>query len=525
MSHSFGSRTPDSRRWLSRAGLAAALFMAATCTSKEIVYRDREPFNAPPDASSGLLGYYTVSTKQTTCGNCHVGHQADWSQTHHASAYATLAANSHASATCYACHDVTENGNDLTAASGWNVVADSAYRDVQCESCHGPGSEHVKLPDDKSKWPLARLTLDVASSSCAACHTGAHHGFADEWAQSGHAVIVSPAVNSTNAECKNCHDGKTVLKAWGVSTNYVERDSAGYAAAVCAVCHNPHGSENEHQLRFPIDSPDPDRNLCMKCHLRRGEPTLTSATPHAPQGFVLLGTGGYRPPGASIDPNIALTTHASEANPRLCAGCHVNIYDVTDPATGNFVFHVTGHLFKAIPCIDATGKPVADPNCAYDPSVRSFKSCVNLGCHASESIAAGRLSLARGEIETLAAQIWLDKNNNGTIDAAPTDGGYLAVVRRDLPAELTNTTVLTPARGAQFNVYTFGEGRYSNGDKSLGVHNPFLARALLAADIAELQQAYGLAAPPPTIQALVTKALAEANTKSPGFIRESAGKQ
>jgi predicted CXXCH cytochrome family protein len=508
----------SSRRSILR--LACGLFVLAGCTKTDIVYRDRQPFNPAPDLASGLLGYYTISTKQTTCGNCHVGHQADWATTHHANAYADLLASGSSKASCEGCHTVSEHGNGLTGPAGWNAKPDSAYKDVQCESCHGPGTDHVKLPDDRTKWPLARFTLTKASASCASCHTGAHHGFADEWAQSAHAQIVTAAVNNASAECKNCHDGKTVLKAWGVTTNYVERDSTGFAATTCAVCHNPHGSENDHQLRFPINTPDPDRNLCMKCHLRRGEPEPGRSTPHAPQGFVLLGTGGYRPSGVSIDTNRILTTHASERNPRLCAGCHVNNYNVTDPTTGAFVFHATGHLFKPIPCLSAQNVPVADTTCAYAPPARSFKSCANSFCHGTEAVAASLLSLARAEIAALADEIWIDSNHNQTIDAAPTDAGLLAIVKRDRPAELTNPLVITPARGAEFNVKTFGEGRYGNGDKSKGVHNPFLARALLTANIAELEAAYGLAPPPQAVAELMARVLEDTQRRQPNFLRD-----
>ena len=507
-------------RWMWPSAMIAGAALLG-CSSSEIVYRDRAPFNAAIDSATGLLGYYTVSTKQTTCGNCHAGHQQDWSQTHHASAFATLTASGHAASYCYSCHTVSQNGNGLAKAAGWNAKQDSSYRDVQCESCHGPGTKHVVLPDNKANWPLARLTLTNATASCAACHTGTHTPFAEQWATSGHAQIVTDAVNSTNATCKTCHDGKTVLKAWGVNTNFQERDSVGFSATTCAVCHNPHGSTNDHQLRFAINTPDPDQNLCMKCHMRRGEPVPGGygTSPHAPQGFVLLGLGGYRPAGVAIDTLITLTTHASVANPQLCAGCHVQKYDVTDSATGNFVFHSTGHLFKAIPCSDASGRPTADTTCAFSPPTRSFKSCTGSGCHATEAIAAGRLAGIRADLKVLADQLWIDGNRNGVIDAAPTDAGYLAIIKRDRPGELTNSTVVTPALGAKFNVFTFGEGRYANGDKSRGVHNPFLARALLAANIAELRTAYALPAPPANVQVAVSQALTDAKAKSPNFIK------
>src|SRR5512146_961017 len=88
-------------------GLAILL---AGCT--DTVFRDREAFNPPPDAASGFLGFFTATTKQTTCGNCHVGHQADWAKTGHASAYTDLVTKvPNAPASCYSCHDVTGRGN------------------------------------------------------------------------------------------------------------------------------------------------------------------------------------------------------------------------------------------------------------------------------------------------------------------------------------------------------------------------------------------------------------------------------
>jgi len=498
----------------------AVLLIGAGCTKTEIVYRDREPFNPAPDLASGLLGYYSASTKQTTCGNCHVGHQADWVNTKHAGAAATLAAITPAPpATCYGCHTVNERGNSLTGLAGWDAVQNDAYKDVQCESCHGPGTDHVKAPEDRSKWPLPRIGMTEAQASCASCHTGIHTPYAEEWATSGHSqVIASPAGNPS---CASCHEAKATLKAWGVTTNYVEFNSTALLPQTCSVCHNPHGSDNTAQLRFPINTPDPDLNLCMKCHLRRGEPEPARSTPHAPQGFVVLGTGGYRPPGANIDTLISLTTHASVANPRLCAGCHVNTYEVTNPATGAFVFKSTGHLFKPIPCLDAQGRPTAVTTCAYSPPARTFKACTGSGCHATEAIAAGRLAGIRFDIEALASQIWVDTDGDKTIDAAPIDAGYLAIIKRDRPTELSSTTIITPARGAEFNVKTFGENRYANGDKSLGVHNPFLARALLAANIQELRTAYGLPAPPQAVAERMSQALEDARRRQPAFFKAS----
>lgn len=510
------------RRYRILTAIASVLLLAA-CGSTDVVYRDRAPFNVAPDSINGFLGYYTVSSKQTTCGNCHAGHQASWAGTKHSTAFQDLVASGHVTAACYGCHTVNEHGNGLSVAAGWNVKADSAYQDVQCESCHGAGTKHVTVPDNRANWPLARLTLYDSAWSCAACHTGVHTPFTQEWERSGHAKLESPAVSNTTSNCRNCHEGKTALASWGVVTNYQERDSTTINSPhTCSICHDPHGSTNNHQLRFPINTPDPDQNLCMKCHLNRGSPTVSSSTPHGAAGYVLLGVAGYRPAGVAVDTQVTLTTHASIANPRLCAGCHVNAFDVTD-STG-LIFHSTGHSFRALPCLKANGTPDTVTTCDYSTAARSWQACTASGCHATPAVAASLLSSLRASIATFADQIWIDKNGNGKIDAAPIDGGYLATIQATRPTELSTTTVLTPARGAQFNVLLFAERNYAHGDNSFGVHNPFLARALLAANVNELRAAYALPAPPANVQAEIDKAIGDAQARQPSFfVRAASG--
>jgi len=488
-------------------GLAALTLLISSCT--DVVYRDREPFNPPQDAVSGFLGYFTAETKQTTCGNCHVGHQADWVGTRHADAFATLAAlpATVAKAECYSCHTVTEKGNKTTGTAGYDKVQHESYRDVQCESCHGPGEAHVTLPDNNANVPLANAFLDNTEASCASCHSGIHTPFAEEWAQSGHATIRSSPANNTTSDCRSCHEGKGALVAWGVNVNYAEKSATTTARPVaCAVCHNPHGSPNSAQLRWAIESPDPSLNLCMKCHIRRSEPSGNSTGPHAPAGAMLLGFAGYRPAGFDYDTTLIYSSHASDRNPRLCAGCHVNRYTVTDPASGNFVFQSTGHLFAPVPCLDGTGKPVADNSCAYTATARTWNSCTNAGCHANAQSAAAALGNSRGNIKLLVDQIWRDLDGDKAVDAAPVDAGYLATIKQTTPAAFASDNVISAAEGALFNVGMVGEGLSGHPDGSFGVHNPFLALALLRANINELRQVYGLTAPPAVVEAIMNAA-------------------
>lgn len=498
----------------------ALLVMVLLGACTDTVYRDRPPFNPPPDAASGFLGYFSASTNQTTCGNCHVDHQKDWSTHGHADAFATLDNSGFAQPFCYSCHTVSENGNAVNVAAGWNTVQSPAYHDVQCESCHGPGFTHVQTPD-ASAPPLASLAADTAagSATCGECHSGTHQPYVNQWEESRHgeanSTVVTNAVgNPTSyASCLSCHEGRAAIKAWGVNDNYIERDvalsSTSAQGITCAVCHDPHGSENAGSLRFPIDDPALDNNLCMKCHARRFEPQLTSSRgPHAPQGPMFLGTAGWFPVGVDTTPQAS--THGDPAaNPRLCAGCHVSKFTVTD-ASGNFQLQSVGHLFRPIPCLDpVTGNPVSDNSCGYTSTERNWSTCVGSGCHSNTGAAIAAFDANRTVIAAFADQIWVDVDGNESVNAG--DTGLLTQV----PSTEFSTTdgILTVAEGALFNMRLVGEGRYSNGDKSLGVHNPFLAQKLLALSVNALRSTYGLPAPPAALQAMIRQATERAEAR------------
>jgi predicted CXXCH cytochrome family protein len=484
---------------------------ALGCTDEEIVYVERPPFNDPADASSGFLGYYTSATQQTTCGNCHADFQGTWAETGHAGAYNTLHSNPGAQDFCYSCHTVTANGNAATGDLGYDAVQDSTYYDVQCESCHGPGLEHVQgVNQGQLVRPLASIAVSVdATNGCGECHNDTHHPFVEQWATSRHAMIREDEV--TNPNCVRCHEGRGALKNWGVTSNYLERDEAtAYQATTCAVCHNPHGSPNTANLRFSVSDPDPTSNLCIKCHLNRAEPVGGSSRgnqPHGAQGGVLLGFAGWRPPDFAYDTARIFGTHATTANPNLCAGCHVQRFTVTDPASGNFVFQSVGHLFRPIPCVDAQGIPTDDNSCAYTAAARNWSPCTNSGCHANADVAANLFNSTRAEIDFLVGVLWVDTDHDQTIDAYPTDDGYLAKIKLNAPADLNSSDqIITAADGSEFNARTCGENLAGHPDGSKGTHNKFLCQALLAQSASYLKSIYAfLPSPPAQVQAIIDK--------------------
>ncbi|HXI19455.1 MAG TPA: multiheme c-type cytochrome [Gemmatimonadales bacterium] len=521
--------------WKARLGFAAvvALTVLAACT--DTVYRDRPPFNPPPDgSSSGFLGYYDASVKQTTCGNCHVGQQADWIQTAHSDAWGDLQASGQQQAFCEKCHSVNSRGNQPLANVGYDSVKTPVYHDVQCESCHGPGFTHVQNPTIVANRPYPSIlvyptsdvldTAAVVNSSCGACHQGAgpsqNHNYLKEWLSSRHGQLNTHA--APNANCQPCHEGKGALAAWGVNTVYKELGTTTLITQACPVCHDPHGTAKdangqpfEGQTRFSINTPVIEQNLCTKCHNRIAQPDPASSRgPHGTQGPVLFGTAGYFPPGSSYDTTAILTTHGSTANPRLCAGCHVNTLTGVDAAGNEFAF--SGHTFHPLPCLmQKTPTPIVDTtyanNCAYDEQSRSWAACTASGCHATEAIAVQRLQQIETERDGYIHTLWVDVNGNQKVDPFPTDSGYLAKIALNAPNDLDFTnapynTMLTPAKGALFNAQMLGENLASHPDGSHGVHNPFLYRALLQAAIVDLEANYGgfLPAPPAPIRAAIT---------------------
>lgn len=499
--------------------LSRVVFVVATawalgaCTDEKIVYENRA-FNPPLDTIAGFLGYFDPApAKQTSCGNCHVVHQRDWMTTAHADAWdGLLTAGNPPQTFCTGCHSVSGRGNAVIGNAGYNRVADVTYHDVQCESCHGPGFTHAETPD-AGVAPLAPIAVHTADSSgtCGECHSGEHHPFAEEWEQSRHAEAQPAAISNYVASpltstCVSCHEGRSVLKAWGVTADYLEKaDPINATTAMgitCAVCHNPHGSPNTKQLRYPIDTPDPARNLCMKCHLNRAVPTTGSSrsnSPHAPQGAVLLGEAGYVN-GAYVDTLLlnasSVATHFSPtSNPRLCAGCHLFAFPTTDTA-GTFN-QATGHLFRPIPCYGADGLPTDTiQNCAFTAAARSFRACAASGCHSTQNQAALVYSVQRGRLQSLTRDLWVDLDGDRTIDAYPVDSGMLPRIKLNTTDLNPTAAPITAADGAEFNVRTFGEDSlgvfmYANGDKSRGAHNPFYEEALLRASINELTALYG----------------------------------
>jgi predicted CXXCH cytochrome family protein len=460
------------RKTTMRARLAVLLalpLLAAACGEDRIVFRERQLLENLPANAGGYVGYSDTTTNLTVCGNCHVTQHNQWRETAHATAFSAAAnAAPQIADVCASCHAVSEVGNDNEAGGGGFPATRSArYHDVQCESCHGPGEAHVRNPDNATAAAmLARINAGPdMNGTCAECHSGAHHPYVEEWEVSGHGTAVATA--AARPECQGCHEGKAALAAMGALTEYQEKGTTTTLAITCAVCHDPHRNDNGGQLRHAINIPNEEQNLCMRCHHKRGGPDPTgNRGPHSPEGPMLLGEAGWWPPAMPIEPGtLIIGTHGSEANPRMCAGCHMQKINATDDVTGQLVIPTTGHLFEAIPCLDASGLPTRD-DCAINQ--RTFRTCTNAGCHGSENAARSAMITARSRIDAWNAQLKSQLARVPAGEINPSDTRY------------------TTAEGATFN------SQLADRSGSV-VHNPFLLEALLIGSIQQIETEYNVA--------------------------------
>jgi predicted CXXCH cytochrome family protein len=443
---------------------------AAGCVDEEIVYRDKPLFEDPPEAAVGFLGYSNVEQKKTTCGNCHAGQQVAWVESNHAEAWSSLQSSDHKADTCNDCHTVSNLGNAVPGATqvAYSATGDERYWDVQCESCHNGGLEHVQDPSSNTNKPLASMLTGENADGCGECHEGSHHPFVEEWAGSRHSRVdahVAERDAASYGSCAGCHDGKVAMKtAFGVTTNFTERDDAGRYGVTCVVCHDPHGNGNTAQLRMEASSHDAATNLCSQCHRRNPVPSggTTRNYPHAAQGLIVFGDVGWQPPGFPADKIYG--THGSEANEGMCVTCHMPTYSI------NATTNTTGHTFEAIACLDANGAPTSATDCTM--TQRTFKSCLGSGCHGSEVAARSALIATEARLNAQSAEL-----KRLVLAARATTKGA---------ADWKTDTNVTALEGADFN------SQIMEHDLSRGAHNPFLVDALLTASITYVKTYYGV---------------------------------
>jgi len=102
-----------------------------------------------------------------SCLKCHAEEGEKWHASAHSHAFSSLVKKqSEADPTCIACHTVgfgTESGYRRSFGT-------KKFTDVGCESCHGPGSEHVEAWND-GRVPAFKFR-PLGAGDCMQCHHG-----------------------------------------------------------------------------------------------------------------------------------------------------------------------------------------------------------------------------------------------------------------------------------------------------------------------------------------------------------------
>ena len=414
------------------------------------------------------------------CLGCHNGDAqpdmvTEWNTTKHSSAWARKyngEAGSHFGPNCVSCHVTGYNAEQAAVNAGFDdrardeewVFIDSAngglragsweamkenfpetakMGNIQCESCHGPGSRHNGATADNKMVK----TLDAAV--CAKCHdSGSHHVFPDQWRKSLHANPV----DESRAGCVDCHSGRGFIENLAGVPD--ANGSLEYVPIGCAVCHDPHNDANPNQLRTVapvtflngVQADFGKGNLCANCHHSRvnvdpyvqTRPSSRFGPHHGPQGDMLAGTNAveygremHRGPHADVVEN-------------GCVGCHM----AETPAAGAGLNNVGAHTFS----MSANG-------------VENTEACVR--CH--------------GEVESFEDfQASGDWDHDGANESVQNElQGLMDTITGMLPrgTAVPDTNYTLAQKQAFFNYIFVVE------DRSKGMHNAYYARDILQAAI------------------------------------------
>ncbi len=108
------------------------------------------------------------------CKMCHLKQYKAWGETKHAKAFAALKEAEAKDAKCVKCH-VTGYGKGGYAVGG---SKDPDLANVQCEVCHGPGSDYktAAVMKDKEKSKAAGLIVPD-EKVCVGCHNKESQNF------------------------------------------------------------------------------------------------------------------------------------------------------------------------------------------------------------------------------------------------------------------------------------------------------------------------------------------------------------
>jgi len=460
----------------------------------------------------------------STCALCHSGGEIaenkvqPWQATAHSMIFSNGIngyLGSHYSASCLPCHTVgydttpsatNDNGfysvmqqtgwvfPAVLSPTNWAAMPPSLRNlgNIQCENCHGPGSQHAYGLGDTNL-----ITKTVKSGDCNQCHDDAPgHPQGTEWTVSRHGLTTGP----TSASCLTCHSANGFIARATVNTNgsyaVTATPNVTFAPISCQTCHEPHGetvpTNNPYLLRVmsPVTMPDGtvitnagEGALCLECHQNRNG-SATNQLVQYPLGqntwFGGSSFGAHDNPQGDMIEGINANTYGqtipSSAHcysvTNLCVGCHMQTVASSDPA----FLHAGGHTFEMSYTVVTNGVTNTFDKVAVCVQCHGPISSFNFLCEDFEGI---------GVIEgpQTAVQNLLNKLStllpNSTYQSNPSNyvaDGLVKTIGR-------NSTQTNWPQKFLMAAYNY---EFVANDGSLGVHNTPYAIGLLKASIGNL---------------------------------------
>ncbi len=230
-------------------------------------------------------------------------------------------------ASCSSCHSLeTEHFTHTLHALGMEVALRADPAASTCESCHGPGSEHAKVPTKPGNiiafTHRSATPIETQTATCLGCHQG---GPRDHWLGSVH--------QRNDLSCSDCHNPMVKLSAEGllaaqsinetcstchkdIRAQFNRRSHMPLPEGLmaCADCHNPHGTLNPALMKTSTVN-----ETCYQCHAEKRGPFLFE---HAPVRDSCLNC--HIPHGSNQHALLVAPV------PFLCQQCHSHVRHPND---------------------------------------------------------------------------------------------------------------------------------------------------------------------------------------------------
>ena len=191
--------------------------------------------------------------------------------------------------TCKTCHEDIFKGVQKTPHWNSTLKLKSGEQAHSCETCHGPGADHVNGGGDKSKiFVFKGASAQEISNRCLSCHTKKEE--TAHFEQSAHA--------GANISCTSCHSPHFAKEQRRLLVekqpqlcyqchsevkadfNKPFRHRVNEGLIQCSDCHNVHGTPLQHSLRAN-SSQD---SACFKCHRSLQGPFVFEHVPVKTEG-------------------------------------------------------------------------------------------------------------------------------------------------------------------------------------------------------------------------------------------------